>query len=84
MKVYVAAKCEDKANSALLMNQLREVGHTISYDWTQCSVCNEEQARRDMEGVLDADVFVGIFVENLPYLGAVAEFGMAAARGIPC
>ena len=84
MRIYVAAKWEDKANAALLMNQLREAGHTITYDWTTCSVCDEEQALRDMEAVLDADAFVGIFVKDLPYLGSVAEFGMAAICGMPC
>lgn len=84
MRIYVAAKFEDRANAALLMNQLRKAGHTITYDWTECTICDEAQARQDVEAILGADIFVGIFVETLPYQGAIAEFGIAVARGIPC
>lgn len=84
MKIYVAAKWEEKDLARDLMTLLEEHGHTITYDWTQCSVCDTEQAQKDRKGVMTADAFVGLFVRDLAYCGAIAEFGMACAREIPC
>lgn len=84
MRIYVAAKWEEKEKARQVMDMLEAAGHTITYDWTQCSVCDREQAERDRDGVLTADAFVGIFERDLAYCGALVELGMALGRGIPC
>ena len=84
MRIYVAAKWEEKDQARRLMTLLEQHGHTITYDWTQCSVCDAEQAQKDRQGVMSADAFVGLFERDLAYCGAIAEFGMACAREIPC
>lgn len=84
MKIYVAAKWEEKDYAKAIMQELQGFGHTITYDWTVCAVADRAQAALDVLGVQSAEAFVGIFEENLPYQGAIAEFGMAVARGIPC
>lgn len=83
-RIYVAAKWEEKDEARQVMSQLEAHGHTITYDWTSCLLADLAQAQADLKGVLDADAFVGIFERDLPYCGALVEFGMALGRGIPC
>ena len=83
MKIYVAAKWEDKDRAQEVQRLLRDAGHTITYDWT----VNEEecgaQVENDIDGVRGADAFVGIFEQDLKYAGALMEFGAALAMNIP-
>ena len=83
MKVYVAAKWEDRVAANRLMNRLIMAGHTITRNWTQCDQFSPEQAGNDMHGVMMADAFVFLAEKPLAYKGAYTEFGMALARGIP-
>ncbi len=82
--IYVAGKWEEKERVQEIMVLLREQGHVITYDWTTCAVADRHQALMDLEGVREADAFVGVFEKDLPYAGAYAEFGMACMLGIPC
>lgn len=84
MRIYVAAKWEEKEQARDIMRQLEEAGHTITYDWTQCLVPDLAQAQKDYKGVIMADAFVGLFERDLAYCGALVEFGIALGRGIPC
>lgn len=89
MKVYVAGKWEDKARVQEVQKYLQRFGHTITHDWTVAESCGDdeakwaEHARNDRTGVLAAEAFVGVFEKDLKYNGAIAEFGMACAIGIP-
>jgi len=83
MKVYVASKWEERPRVQAVMAYLRSFGHTITYDWTHCEQFSQEQAQRDVQGVMDADILIFIAEEDLPYKGAYVEFGIAVARGIP-
>ena len=84
MRIYVAAKWEEKDAARHIMSMLEGYGHTITYDWTQCATCDTAQAEADRLGVMTADAFVGLFARDLKYQGALTEFGMACARAIPC
>lgn len=84
MRIYVASKFEEAERVRRLHALLRRHGHTITYDWTQCAIADRTQAEADMEGVREAEAFVGLFEKDLNYCGAVAEFGMACIIGIPC
>lgn len=89
MKIYVAGKWEEKQRVQEIQNYLRRFGHTITHDWTVTESCGDdeekwkEHARNDKRGVLEAEAFVGVFEKDLRYSGAIAEFGMACAIGIP-
>lgn len=85
MKFYVAGKWEDRDSVKEIMNYLEQQGHTITCDWTRHEYSDNKSMERyaldDMQGVLDADVFVGLFVKDLNYKGALVELGMAMASG---
>jgi nucleoside 2-deoxyribosyltransferase len=83
MKVYVASKWENKPRVKEIMTILREHGHTITYDWTECEVSNVEQAILDLRGVADADILVGVFEKDTAYKGSLVELGAALALGKP-
>ena|SRR5437762_12072580 len=83
LKVYVAGKVEDKERVREIQTQLRQVGHTITLDWTTASQDSRQQALKDIRGVADADVFVGVFEEDYAYRGTLVEMGAALALGKP-
>lgn len=83
MKIYVATKWEEAPRAQEVMRQLKEAGHTITYDWTRQEQESTSQAIADWEGVMSADALVLIVEKKLYYKGAWVEFGLAAARQIP-
>lgn len=83
MKIYVAAKWEDKVRAHQLMTFLSTCGHHITYDWTGCEQFSAEQASLDKQGVMEADALVLLATTGYILQGALVEFGMALARGIP-
>lgn len=83
LKVYVASKFEEKERVREVMNLLRAVGHEITHDWTQVEQFTRLAAMKDLRGVTDADVLVGIFEKPLKYKGAYVELGAALALGKP-
>lgn len=89
-RIYVAGKWEEKERVREVQAQLVAAGHTITHDWTTEEPVGDAYLNivpsavlADKQGVMAADAFVGIFEKDLRYLGAVAELGMAIARGIP-
>lgn len=92
MRVYVAAKFEEKARAQATMRQLKAAGHIITHDWTAeddtnivddpakqkyWGICGEQ----DINGVLAADAVV---VLNHPELyGGMVEVGAALAFALP-
>ena len=83
MRLYVAAKWEDRPNARRWMDMLERAGHTITYDWTHAEQMSREQAEKDRDGVLSADAVVVVAERDLRYCGTVCEMGMALAKGIP-
>ena len=90
MKVYVAAKFENKEEVRAVYALLLQAGHEVTVDWTvepgeedlgseDYHKLQEEWAIKDAQGVIDCDVLV-----MLPHdrsKGAYAELGMAIALG---
>jgi nucleoside 2-deoxyribosyltransferase len=84
LKVYVAGKWEEKDRIREVQQQLRDAGHTITYDWTSYEGgLTQEQAIFDTDGVYDADALVAVYEKDLKYSGAMVELGMALAVGVP-
>ena len=81
MKFYVAGKWQDRKNIRKLMDKIQNLGHAITYDWT----IDEENAAgypvlntiNDTRGVQICDAYVGRFVEENHYRGALVELGIA-------
>lgn len=81
MKVYVAAKFEEKVRVRAVCDLLRENGHTVTHDWTHETEggSEAEQARADLDGVLAADVV--IVLAHHAGRGLWIEMGAALATG---
>ncbi len=89
MKVYVAGKWEDRRRCRDIMDRLEDTGHTITCDWTDHEYEDEQYpiqyCQDDVQGVKDADVFLGVFIDNtVHYRGALVEMGIALGLGLPC
>jgi nucleoside 2-deoxyribosyltransferase len=87
MKIYVAASWLSRERARVLMTQLEAEDHTITFDWTACVPSDDRatraiQAKRDLQGVADADALVLLVDEN-PTQGAWVEFGYAIALSVP-
>lgn len=90
MRIYVAGKYGPETNKRVneVQAALVKAGHKITYDWTRDESADgggtPSQAMKDMNGVLTADVFVLVAERmDVVYCGAIAEFGMALATGVP-
>ena len=82
MRIYVAARFDNKEAAREAMRQLQCAGHEIVFDWTvHGGAENGSEARRqamaDLGGVASADVFVLLAAENMR--GAFVEMGVAMA-----
>ena len=88
MKIFVSGKFEDRLNIRYLQDELRKMGHTITEDWTYHEYSDkgypEEYAISDIRGVIKADIFVGRFVADYNYKGALVEMGTALGQGKLC
>ncbi len=84
-RFYVAGKWQDRKNCRKLMDELQGLGHAITYDWT----IDEENAEgypvlntiNDLRGVQICNAYVGRFVEENHYRGALVELGIALGLG---
>jgi len=83
MKIYVAAKWEERPRAQEVMAQLVRAGHTITYNWTLNENFTQACAVLDANGVKDADVVLALVEKDLPYQGLWVEVGIAVGRGIP-
>jgi len=84
MKIYVAGKWHDKEKIQGYMNDLKELGHEITHDWTtyESDPNNsfQDMADRDIDGVMNADVLVVIMDDDkYPYRATFTELGVAYA-----
>ncbi len=91
MKIYVAGKYQDRERVKIIHGYLREMGHEITVDWTDHEIYpNDAVAERlasfaidDVWGVLEADVYIGLMIEDFVYKGLWVEMGIALGKGIP-
>ena len=86
MKVYVAGKAERREAAAAVMAALREVGHTITRDWTVFPphdgdpILMRKYAIADLAGIANAEIFVLLPGDVLS--GANVEFGAALMQAL--
>lgn len=87
MKVYVAAKFNDKERVKAVYDQLKQAGHIITHEWVHNKqsypfshdpLFTAHCAAQDIEGVRSADVFI-LLSNAEPSMGASAELGAAIA-----
>jgi hypothetical protein len=83
LSFYVATKWENKDEARVVMDKLILAGYSISYDWTTAQVERWQQAMKDLKGVAEADIYLGLFQKDFPYTGALVEMGYALALGKP-
>lgn len=88
MKIYVAGKWQERDCISHLIVLLEKQGHTITEDWTWHSEKDTDWAKLysvdDIIGVQNCDIFVGCFVNDYQYEGALAELGAALALEKHC
>lgn len=87
MKIYVAGKWEDRQRISHIMRILEGMGEEITCDWTHHEYEDEsypdQYAVDDAEGVKGADLYIGVFLDDYQYRGALVEMGIALGVGIP-
>ena len=90
MKFFVSGKVGDEENVRNAIQELRNNGHQITFDWTQISHLrpydqnvshSREAAIKETEGVKSADVLVLLACKN--GVGMYVELGMAIGLNIP-
>lgn len=85
MKFYVAGKWEDKEAVKKLQEALIKLGHKITVDWTWHEKADEgypiQYSIDDIRGVQLADAYVGLFMGQYHYKGALVEMGAALGLG---
>ena len=84
---YIASKFEERETARRLMDGLEALGHKITFDWTTEHYQTKEETKEDaqecLDGVFNADAFVGLFVEDYIYEGSLVEMGEALADDVP-
>lgn len=90
MKIYVAAKFNDKNRVKETYDLLKKAGHTITHEWIHNKesypfdvdpIFTAQCATQDFNGVLSADIFI-LLSNAEPSLGASGELGAAIASFI--
>jgi nucleoside 2-deoxyribosyltransferase len=83
MKLYIATKWGNSPRAIEVAAMLEAAGNTITYKWWEAEAMSLQQALSDFNGVIHADALVLIVEDDLPYSGALTEFGIALARFKP-
>jgi hypothetical protein len=89
MRIYVAAKWEERARARAFMTRIEEEGHTVTHDWTKedeakadaAGLYYRECAAADVRGAAAADAVVLLFHPGLQ--GGLVELGIALGVGLP-
>lgn len=86
MKIYIASKLENHAAVAALRDELRSLGHEITYDWTVYGPVYKsgldrvrEVAEMEALGVINADLVIVLWPGGR---GTHVELGIAIGAGI--
>lgn len=91
MKIYLAGASEEAERCAAAMQQLQELGHAITEDWTvsvlangaddDCTVATlREAAHRNVAGVKAADLLIVLVPKERGSIGWSFEMGCALAN----
>jgi len=83
VKIYIATAFRNVSRYHEVKDALEQLGHEITYDWTESKVADRDAAIKDAQGVAAAHAVIGIFEEDFPYKGAIFELGIAYTLGIP-
>ena len=83
MRLYIATKWENRKAAKRFMEDMENQGHVITYNWTISEQASEEQAIKDLAGVINCDALVFLAEEEYPYTGALIEVGAAMGLGKP-
>lgn len=87
MKIYVAGKWQDRENVRLVMENVRELGHEITCDWTDHESVDkglmEQYAISDCYGVFEADLLILVAEYPYNYRGSLVEMGIAIGQRKP-
>lgn len=85
-KVYLAGKWADKPLILEFMNQIKGLGFEITHDWTKNEKTTNDPselanfAKLDIDGVVNADIYIGVFTDpKYAYRGTFTELGAAIA-----
>lgn len=94
MQIYLAGAWVDRVRLRSVMDQIEELGHNITHDWTsyESQWQNEVEprnvkrqqdcARHDINGVLSADLYIAVMdINDYPYRGTNTELGCALGLG---
>jgi len=91
MNIYVAGKFEEWQTVREVQQFLREMGHEITFDWTEEAAKRKgtyvfesdklTNAEADLTGVEEADALIAIAHDDL--YGTLIEIGMALADDTP-
>ena len=87
MKIYVAGAWTHREELRKLMDDIEQLGHTITHDWTSNELEYNDYhersvrcARADIKGVCDADLVIAVMTDDLyQYKGTRHELGAAFA-----
>ncbi len=84
MKIYLAGKFQDKPFIRSKMDELINLGHTITHDWTsfetgeQASEHLKQSAGHDITGVSACDILIILMTDpKYAYRGSFTELGCA-------
>lgn len=90
MKIYLAGKWTEKKDIKDKMNELIEMGHTITHDWTSFESegkgveKKQQSAIKDIQAVRDCDILVAIMNDKTyPFRGTFTEIGCGLGLNKP-
>lgn len=91
MRIYVAAKYEDRDFVRSLYRTLESKGHEITCDWTDHDIYPEDAPNNqkayfavdDINGVRECDLLIAVFLWERHQRGALIEIGAALGLGKP-
>ena len=90
MKIFVSGKWTEKQSIRIKMNELEEMGHQITFDWTSFEEEGDgpEKMRQaginDINGVRDAQILISDMSDpDYAYRGTFCELGCALALDKP-
>lgn len=87
MKVYISGPFSDKGKIRLFVDMVREIGHTVTWDWTReisQEVSHDEYmtgSRRVLDAIGEADIVIFIFDKpKNPNRGMFTELGISLGQ----
>jgi nucleoside 2-deoxyribosyltransferase len=84
-RIYIAGKWSDKENIRKCMDEVEQLGFSISHDWctyeSNATNTKSDMAQKDVEGVLSADIVVLLLTDpTYAYRGTWSELGVCLGQ----